>query len=328
MRILPSWSSGTKRKVGSSSSLTISRSSPSRSRIAFQYSRLAPPSGSTPSFRPAPRIASRSITAAEVVDVGADVVALGDRRVGARHVVHLAGVEERLARRSIQPVTSVSAGPPCGGLYLKPPSPGGLCEGVTTIPSATPSWVRIAWEMTGVGVAPPSRSTTTSTPRAERTATIVSKAGMERACVSRPRKSGPSIPCLRAVLAHRGADGDDVRLGEGAVERGAAVAGGAERDGFARRAARRPRAARRRPRGRRARAAGRHAGGAHAADTTSSGTVRGGEPGATGSWSRGRHWSISFRRRTARSPRTPVAAPSQPHVRSGASGGPWPSPGG
>src|SRR5262249_10724124 len=33
-------------------------------------------------------------------------------------------------------VTSVSAGPPLGGLYLKPPSSGGLCEGVTTIPSA------------------------------------------------------------------------------------------------------------------------------------------------------------------------------------------------
>ena len=33
-------------------------------------------------------------------------------------------------------VTSVSAGPPLGGLYLKPPSSGGLCEGVMTIPSA------------------------------------------------------------------------------------------------------------------------------------------------------------------------------------------------
>ena len=36
MRILPSQSSGTKRNVGSSSSLTISRSSPWRSRIACQ----------------------------------------------------------------------------------------------------------------------------------------------------------------------------------------------------------------------------------------------------------------------------------------------------
>jgi hypothetical protein len=29
--------------------------------------------------------------------------------------------------------------PPFGGLYLKPPSSGGLCEGVMTIPSARPS---------------------------------------------------------------------------------------------------------------------------------------------------------------------------------------------
>ena len=38
----------------------------------------------------------------------------------------------------MKPVTSLSAGPPCGGLYLKPPSSGGLCEGVTTMPSASP----------------------------------------------------------------------------------------------------------------------------------------------------------------------------------------------
>ena len=56
-------------------------------------------------------------------------------------------------------VASVSAGPPWGGLYLKPPSPGGLCDGVTTIPSASPAPVvrpplarRIAWETAGVGV--------------------------------------------------------------------------------------------------------------------------------------------------------------------------------
>ena len=40
-------------------------------------------------------------------------------------------------------VTSVSAGPPFGGLYLKPPSSGGLCDGVTTIPSARPRPVAI-----------------------------------------------------------------------------------------------------------------------------------------------------------------------------------------
>ena len=35
-------------------------------------------------------------------------------------------------------VVAVSAGPPAGGLYLKPPSSGGLCEGVMTTPSASP----------------------------------------------------------------------------------------------------------------------------------------------------------------------------------------------
>jgi hypothetical protein len=35
-----------------------------------------------------------------------------------------------------QRVTSVSAGPPLVGLYLKPPSSGGLCDGVITMPSA------------------------------------------------------------------------------------------------------------------------------------------------------------------------------------------------
>ena len=41
--------------------------------------------------------------------------------------------------------------------------------------------------------------------------------GSERACVSLPMKSGPSIPCARAVVADRLGDGQDVRLGEGAV---------------------------------------------------------------------------------------------------------------
>ena len=40
-----------------------------------------------------------------------------------------------LARFSIQLVAVVSAGPPLGGLYLKPPSSGGLCDGVMTMPS-------------------------------------------------------------------------------------------------------------------------------------------------------------------------------------------------
>lgn len=62
-----------------------------------------------------------------------------------------------LARSWIQPVASDPAGPPWGGLYLNPPSPGGLCEGVTTTPSARAPlrprlWVKMAWETAGVGV--------------------------------------------------------------------------------------------------------------------------------------------------------------------------------
>ena len=63
-------------------------------------------------------------------------------------------------------VASESAGPPWGGLYLKPPSAGGLWDGVTTIPSASPPFPplvepvetraplarRIACETAGVGV--------------------------------------------------------------------------------------------------------------------------------------------------------------------------------
>jgi hypothetical protein len=42
-------------------------------------------------------------------------------------------------------------------LYLKPPSPGGLCEGVSTIPLADPRptpplYSRIVYEITGAGV--------------------------------------------------------------------------------------------------------------------------------------------------------------------------------
>ena len=63
------------------------------------------------------------------------------------------------ARLAIAEVASVSAGPPCGGLYLKPPSRGGLCDGVTTMPSACgwPAasralWTTIARDTAGVGV--------------------------------------------------------------------------------------------------------------------------------------------------------------------------------
>ena len=144
-----------------------------------------------------------------------------------------------MASRSIQPVTSVSAGPPCGGLYLKPPSPGGLCDGVTTMPSAAGGcarlpprlWVRIACEMTGVGVYAAGR--VDHDVDAVRGEHLDDRA--ERRLGQRVRVAAEVQRPARALLgpeaADRGADGDDVRLGERAVERRAAMAGRAEGDG-------------------------------------------------------------------------------------------------
>jgi hypothetical protein len=86
---------------------------------------------------------------------------------------------------------------------LKPPSRGGLCDGVTTIPSARPGPPadlpelarRIAWETAGVGVYPSRLSTRTVTPLAASTSSAEHQAGSESAWVSRPTNSGPSYPC-------------------------------------------------------------------------------------------------------------------------------------
>ena len=107
-----------------------------------------------------------------------------------------------MALAAITFVASVSAGPPWGGLYLKPPSYGGLWLGVTTIPSARPlpvvrPWLsaRIERETAGVGVYPSSSSTHTSTSLATSTSMAVAHAGSESACGSRPISNGPSYPC-------------------------------------------------------------------------------------------------------------------------------------
>ena len=75
-----------------------------------------------------------SITAAEVADVRAQVVVRGRVGAGALERDALDALDRAwpasaFACSPIQPVTSVSAGPPLGGLYLKPPSSGGLCDG-------------------------------------------------------------------------------------------------------------------------------------------------------------------------------------------------------
>ena len=82
---------------------------------------------------------------AEVRDIGADEIVFLRRRRLARacasgiplHAVQVDAISA-FARCSIHLVTSVSAGPPFGGLYLKPPPSGGLCDGVMTMPSASP----------------------------------------------------------------------------------------------------------------------------------------------------------------------------------------------
>src|SRR3954465_448147 len=73
-----------------------------------------------------------------------------------RRTSALSARRRALARSWTRDVTSVSAGPPVGGLYLKPPSSGGLCDGVMTMPSARgpPSWRLwggIACEAAGCG---------------------------------------------------------------------------------------------------------------------------------------------------------------------------------
>jgi hypothetical protein len=60
------------------------------------------------------------------------------RSEGIRTTPRNPSARNALARRWIQSVTGVSAGPPDGGSYLKPPYSGGLCEGVMTMPSASP----------------------------------------------------------------------------------------------------------------------------------------------------------------------------------------------
>ena len=143
----------------------------------------------------------------------------------------------RLASSWIQPVTSLSAGPPLGGLYLNPPSSGGLCDGVTTMPSAR--WrqlsrgrlaTTIACEMAGVGVNPSDASTRTSTPFATRTSSAVRVAGSDRACGIAPDEQRAAVAAARPVAADRLGDGQDVRLVEGAAQRRATVSGRPEGD--------------------------------------------------------------------------------------------------
>ena len=134
-----------KPNVGSIVELTMVMSRPWRSMMACQYGSDAPPSGSTPIATPASRIAAMSMTSPRSSTYGPTrsscrVVGAFSAAVAAiRRTPAFAAASSSFARSWIQRVTPVSAGPPCGGLYLNPPSSGGLCDGVTMIPSASRS---------------------------------------------------------------------------------------------------------------------------------------------------------------------------------------------
>ena len=147
MRILPSQSTVMKRKVGS----TLLVRHGHRQAVALGdaapvgHARAAQRIGAEREPR-ASRIGIQIQHRAEIVHVVRNIiVAVGAWTPPARRrracAAHLAADRRRrssLARSSIHLVASVSAGPPWGGLYLKPPSSGGLCEGVITMPSASP----------------------------------------------------------------------------------------------------------------------------------------------------------------------------------------------
>ena len=141
-----------------------------------------------------------------------------------------------LARLAITLVASESAGPPCGGLYLKPPSPGGLCDGR---------------DHDAVGQAGPSRPPVEPQDRVRdgrggRVAVAVVDehghvVGGEHLERRRPGRLGepvgvatdeqrPVVPLLAAVVADRLGRRQDVGLVEGGLQAGPAVTAGAERD--------------------------------------------------------------------------------------------------
>src|SRR5262249_29114421 len=101
----------------------------------------APPTGSTPRLLASLRMMSRSMTFLRSWTYGSTksswcVVSALIATAKDTRFMPAPARSSSLARPSIQCGTWVSAGPPWGGLYLNPPSAGGLCEGVMTMPSA------------------------------------------------------------------------------------------------------------------------------------------------------------------------------------------------
>jgi len=121
-----------------------------------------------------------------------------------------------------------AAGPPSGGLYLKPPSSGGLWEGVTTMPAALVMHENRAGERRRRGVA---------AARVHQHAHVVGGQHLQRGDEGRlgqgvgvaadEQRAGDARP--GPVVADRLRRGGDVVLVEGQPQRRPAVAGGAER---------------------------------------------------------------------------------------------------
>ena len=187
---------------------------------------------------PASRIACEVHDGGQVVDVVAEEVVLlqvADRSASGASPRRASRRAARSPAPAIHFVASVSAGPPFGGLYLKPPSWGGLCEGVITMPSAMPEarlwlWARIACDTAGVGVNPPAASTSVvDVVRDEDLDAGVPGRLGERVRVG-PDEQRPVRALPGAVLDDRLGGGGDVVVVERGRERRAPVARGAERD--------------------------------------------------------------------------------------------------
>ena len=105
MRIRPSQSSGMKPNVGSTMSLTTSSSTPYRSAIGRQYATPAPPSGSTPTFRPRAADRFHVHDGTELLHIRTDVVmGVGGTRASSAFVGNPHHSLERIGKQRIGPV--------------------------------------------------------------------------------------------------------------------------------------------------------------------------------------------------------------------------------
>ncbi len=157
------------------------------------------------------------------------VAARRARACGMRRTPFSSASRNVFATAWIESVTSRPAGPPCGGLYLKPPSRGGLCEGVTTMPSAcvpTPPrlCLTMACEMAGVGVYALPAASTTSTPLAASTSSALVACGCRQRMRVDTHEQRAGDALTASVVAYGLRDGEHMPFVEREVKRRAAVA--------------------------------------------------------------------------------------------------------